>query len=195
MNKPLLIALACFLASCGPLHHVNIKLDLVEFNKFKMNDTARLSRQKDIKSIVVHLSDGGYKETSYREGITLTAYRYFYPSGRLKSYGRTTNGFEFGKSPLYDETGYLVSVTNNDAPFKYTVNRLGAKFAFGSGINIFKEGNTITRSSEDGKPLYRLIFPINSPEINKCRRVIIDGITGKVLSDEDIMMPQRSVDN
>jgi len=182
MNKPLLIALVCLLVSCGIPSHTRSKINIAEFNAKQVHDTVRLSLIHNIELIETRLPDGSFLATSIHPGYVDNWASYYYPSGNLKSSVSTAHGFKHGKSPLYNENGDLVSITDYDTPFKISLNRLSAKFAFGYGLDIFKQGTSIIRSTEE-TPVYKITIPINTPEGNKARRFIVDGITGKMLSD------------
>lgn len=192
MNKLALLPLAVGLVSCGPLHHVTYKLDAAQLEKMNSGDTVQVSHKHNVEGKRFRLADRSYEEIAVRDNSNVISYLFFYPSGQLKAYTWAIHGFYFGKSPLYNEKGYLVKITNNDAPFKYSINRLSAKFAFGYGLDIFKEGTNVVKSTDDNNnPVYRLTFPINSPDGNKARRFIIDGSNGKLLSNTVVSLPQQ----
>jgi hypothetical protein len=183
MNKPLLAAVICLFLSCGVriLPHTNAKINLNKFNSKQVHDTIR-RYIAGTEFIEARLPDGSFTGINVHRDNTGGFDSYYYRSGRLKSWVFKIGENRYGKSPLYDDNGDLIKVTDYDEPFTFTIPQLASKFRSAYGILIFNKGTTVSKSSGDSL-VYRINVPVDSPSGNKIRRFVVDGTTGKTLSD------------
>jgi hypothetical protein len=108
---------------------------------------------------------------------------FYYDSGQLKTYGTLFYNFKTGIWREYDLKEQLVKETNEDAPYKFSIEDLD-KMMRQNGVQIMtvKPGVQVNRFiDEEERPLYGVSYPVDPTTPYHIYKLVIDGNTGKVL--------------
>lgn len=180
MKKYLIISLL-FVSCSRFVYHTNIKLDIKAFDAKQVNDTAQVLTPFKFEAQQIKYKDGSYMQTTSFPGSNDWR-AYYYPSGRIRHWVLSACGMDYGSWPVYNENGDFLYSINYDKPFKFGYQALAKKFRREYKINLTTQSWSITRNTTNNTLVYRITVISE----NKARRFVIDGMTGKTLSDETI---------
>lgn len=134
---------------------------------------------------------GEYYLEETRKGRTnYSTYRLFYfGSNRLMKKGEQFFKFPIGIWRTYNEAGVVTEEVNHERAFKVSVEAL-EKIMANMNVNISVRDNGVGVLREESPvPTYTVVFPDVPGNGSAIRFVVIDGITGKIVSQ---MVKQRT---
>jgi len=125
-----------------------------------------------------------YVEKTSNPKSNFSTYKEFYFSnGNLKTGGRQFYAFPVGVWKEYSEKGELVSETNEDKPFHFSIDDLNETMKK-KKIDIMKPalGLSVSRSTEPS-PAYTVAFPLVPGDLSAFKIFVFDGTTGKLINE------------
>lgn len=162
-----------------------VRIDLTIFNEKQVAGHVRFI-MKDGTIVEQWESKGKYYlEEKTKLNTNYSTYKmFFYDTKTLEMAGEQFYRMKIGTWRKYDKMGKIVEQTNHETLFPFTLENLNAKM-HKIGIDIMVVDNAISvLRSESPKPTYTVVMP-SAPDNNIDKRIIIvDGISGKTLSDE-----------
>lgn len=156
--------------------HLLFLKDEINFTK-PNGDEVRQIEDKD--TYIEYISN---KETPFN-----TVNVFYKHTCALKATAEMFYGFSIGVTKEYDQKGILIKETNNDEPFKFTIEALAQKVKEEFHIDVLKNtiGVSINRTTNP-VPTYHFAYPVIEGDSGWLNIVVFDGITGSVTGKSSV---------
>ncbi len=135
----------------------------------------------------------GYIERIEKKNTPFTIVKVFHENKSLLTKGEEFYNFRIGTYKEYDEIGNLIKETNYDQDYKFSIADLAKKMKEEYKIDILKRSPWIKvmRDKIDSVVIYKIMIYLKENKYSDTKNFNIDGITGKVISEEVLSYPKE----
>lgn len=134
-----------------------------------------------------------YVERAKKTGSPYETYKEFhFSNGHLKKSGELFYNFRIGIWKEFDENEQLTKETNEDAPYRFSIEDLDIKMRE-LKVFIMNENSDarVNRLILENKPLYAITYPVNIIEPDLRIRLIVNADSGQTISKESFVMMRK----
>lgn len=159
--------------------------DIQTFNQHEVNDTATYNLNDGSTVTMVKLVDTYFEQTRFPNSTFSTKLQFFQSNLSLKGGGSFFYNNPTGVINEYDEQGNLVSQTNYDTPYGFSIQNVidlvNSNYQVDLTVPIVNQ--SVVRYVDDTShlPLYAIVIPLGDQLF---RYILINGNTGDVISDK-----------